>query len=78
MHIEVWEGEGPAGAWFWHFVARNGKITADAEPFISKAHAIRAAKAVVRGVVKPFADRYQPIVFTTSKDAIGVTRIEWS
>ncbi len=53
MHIEVWHGKvGSKQAWWWH-VKSKGRIVTDAEPFPTKAHALRAAKAMVRAVVKP-------------------------
>ena len=43
MHIEVMK---LLGGWYWHF-KNKGRITADAESFPTKAHAMRAAKAKV-------------------------------
>lgn len=48
MHIEIFEG---VGGWYWHFCSK-GRVTADSEAFPSKANALRAAKAVVKGVCK--------------------------
>lgn len=39
--FEVCQGD---GGWFWHELARNGKIVAVSEAFDSKANAVRAAK----------------------------------
>lgn len=50
MKIEVFVGSN--GDWYWHFRAKNGRVTADAEAYASKANAIRAAKAVVKGVMQ--------------------------
>lgn len=50
MKIEVFVDDN--NFWYWHFRAKNGRITADAEAYASKANAIRAAKAVVKAVVK--------------------------
>lgn len=71
MHIEVWEGN---GGYFWHFRSRNGKITADSESFPSKGHAIRAAKAVVRGTCRQIGVR---TLRFTSNESAGVARIAW-
>ncbi len=51
MHIEVWQSNLGAKQWHWHFLSK-GRITACAESFPTKSHALRAAKAVVRGVLK--------------------------
>jgi len=48
MQIEVFETRGKQ--WCWHF-RNKGRVTADSEQFPTKAHAIRAGKAVVRAVV---------------------------
>lgn len=73
MKIEVWEGK--RGYWYWHFKASNGRVTADSEGFISKGHAMRAAKAVVRGVVNLFPGK--PVYFT-AKPKEGKIIIRWS
>jgi uncharacterized protein YegP (UPF0339 family) len=62
MQIEVFEGEVrqktetrmviTKKVWYWHFRQSNGRIVADAEEFPSKAHAVRAAKAVVKAIMK--------------------------
>lgn len=72
MHIEIFKGK---REWHWHFVNR-GRITADAEGFPSKGNAVRAAKAVVRGVVKPMTRIYAP-TFTASVQGT-VTILRWS
>lgn len=54
MHIEVWQGPATGQRWHWHFKQPNGRIVADAEAFPTQAHAVRAAKAVVRGIIKPW------------------------
>lgn len=50
MQIEVFQGI-RKNDWRWHF-RNKGRITADAEAFPTKAHAIRAGKAVVKAVIK--------------------------
>jgi uncharacterized protein YegP (UPF0339 family) len=52
VQIEVWANR--YGQWYWHFRSK-GRVTADSESFPSKAHALRAAKAVVRAVIKRLA-----------------------
>lgn len=59
MHIEVFQASHAIIkpnrkeqiVWCWH-LKNKGRIVADGEPFASKGNAIRAAKAVVRGIVK--------------------------
>ena len=75
MKIEVWSNS--AGAWFWHFVARNGKTVADAESFPSKANAIRAAKACVKGIARPYFNWLAPIKFEATEQD-GRTTMRWS
>lgn len=71
MRIDVFKGR---DGWHWHFVSR-GRITADSEAFPTKSNAVRAAKAVVRAVVKCVNAR--PVAFTSG--AIGTTTIfTWS
>lgn len=75
MHIEVWKTGTSKQPWHWHF--KNGsRITADAEAFPSKAHAIRAAKAVVRAVVK-HADGSYIAEFVMKEGKDGKTIIRW-
>ncbi len=76
MHIEIWEsGHGKAQHWRWHFKARNGRIVADAEAFPTKAHAMRAAKAAVRAILKPCGE---PEYFRESKSRSGRIVLRWS
>lgn len=49
MRIEVRKAR---GGWTWAFIARNGKQTANNEVFASRGNAIRAAKAVVGGLLR--------------------------
>lgn len=49
MKIEVLKTTGRQ-PWHWHF-KNKGRITAAAEAFPSKAHAVRAAKAVVKATL---------------------------
>lgn len=71
MHIEIFKGK---REWHWHFVNR-GRITADAEGFPSKGNAVRAAKAVVRGVIRAMTPGCIP-TFTASAQG-SVTIITW-
>lgn len=77
MHIEVWQNpiKGGDQKWRWRFRARNGRITAAAESFPTKSNAMRAAKAVVRGVVNLWPGT--PVYFT-AKERDGKTEIRWS
>lgn len=82
MHIEVFEGKkiGPKSPprWYWHF-ASKGRITADSEAFPTKAHAVRAAKSVVRAVVKEVGVSPDPVTFETLKTPPSfVTIIRWN
>ena len=49
MRIEVFPGK--KGGWFWHKRSK-GRITADAQKFLSRSHAVRASKAEVRATLK--------------------------
>lgn len=51
MRIDVFQGVDRC--WYWHFVSSNGRITANGESHPSKGKAVRAAKGVVRAVLKP-------------------------
>jgi len=74
MRIEVFEGK---SGWFWHFRASNGRITAVAESFTSKSHAMRAAKSVVRGVVNLWPGK--PVWFNATPSPDGKrTILRWS
>jgi hypothetical protein len=61
--------------WFWHFRSK-GRITADSEAFPTKAHAVRAAKAVVTAVVKQ-AVGHKPVMVWTQYPEGALTIIEW-
>lgn len=77
MHIEVFMGAGSTPnneQWFWRFRSK-GRVTADAEMFPSKANAVRAAKAVVKGVCKRMLTRAP--VFWKDQDG-GTTLIYWN
>lgn len=80
MHIEVFEGYSLTNstdpAWYWHFKAKNGKVTADSEAFPTKAHAIRAAKAVVRAVMNCPSGGLT--VQFTQHESEGCLVIKWS
>ena len=73
MHIEVMK---MLGKWYWHFKSK-GRITADAESFPTKAHAMRAAKAVVKAVVK-LTPSYTDPTFKTTKVDDNLFHITWS
>lgn len=85
MHIEVFpdkdsyidpNGKLVATSWYWHFKAKNGKVTADSEAFPTKAHAIRAAKAVVRAVMNCPSGGLT--VQFTQHESEGCLVIKWS
>lgn len=57
MHIEVYRG---IGDWRWRF-RNKGRVTACGEGHPTKAHAVRAAKAVVTGVLKQYTVLNSPI-----------------
>jgi len=63
MHIEIWQSSKESnvdgkniGSWYWHKRSNNGRIVTDAEAFPTMANAVRAAKAEVRGTIKPCAE----------------------
>lgn len=76
MHIEVFQGKAQ-DFWYWHFKARNGKFVADAEAFDSKGNAIRAAKGVVRSVLKRCINTGY-LTFSQQVQKDGTIRIFWS
>ena len=82
MKIEVFRGIGVTprshrNSWYWHFKATNGKVTADSEAFPTKAHAVRAAKQVVRQVIKKHSS--YPVAFWESKvTALNEVTITWN
>ncbi len=81
MYIELWCSNKLSAKqrWYWHLKARNGKIVSDAEAFPTKAHAIRAAQAVVRGVVKRCnASSLSGSITVRFKRNVAGTRIDWS
>jgi hypothetical protein len=75
MFIEIWQGKsvGNRQSWFWHFKSK-GRVTADSEAFPTKAHAMRAAKGVVNGVVKEL--KVTPI-FKISEIDKKLTCVRW-
>lgn len=77
MHIEVFPSATSYGLeWHWHFRSGNRRIVADAEAFVTKANAIRAAKSVVRSVLtRCIRTEYLSFVQTELKN--GKTRIHW-
>lgn len=75
MHIEVWQALHGGQRWYWHFRARNGKIVSDAEGFPTKANALRAAKAIMRAVCRPYVSPAFTIAPHPKRP--GVTVIRW-
>jgi hypothetical protein len=77
MHIEVWfdDENNPRQPWHWHF-KNKGRITAAAESFPSKGHAIRAAKAVVKAVLKAYFN-YPPTLVFSQWESEGFWVITW-
>lgn len=73
MHIEIWKGAGKQ-PWRWHKKTR-GRIVSSAEGFPSKSHAMRGAKAEVKGTVKPCGCELAAF-FVTEKD--GRTTLKWA
>lgn len=85
MHIEVFpdkdsyidpNGKLVATSWYWHFKAKNGKVTADSEAFPTKAHAIRAAKNTVKAVFAPVSGSMK--VTFDQHESEGCLVIKWS
>lgn len=82
MKIEVFRSTSLA-CWYWHVVARNGKLVADSEGYNTKADAIRAAKAFVRGMIRPYAKsfpmsgEYANVLFTMKTDKHNIVTIRW-
>lgn len=77
MHIEVFQGRGEQN-WYWHFVSQ-GRTTANNESFPTQQHAMRAAKGVVRGIVKKFMGSRKPWPVAFTPKRVGeVYRIDWS
>ena len=65
MHIEVFKGSNPK-VWYWHF-KNKGRVTANNEAFPSKSNAIRAAKGVVKAVMKKGCYVCTPLFVSTEK-----------
>jgi hypothetical protein len=80
MHIEVFAQQSnrsyDAPDWYWHFRSK-GRITADSEGFPTKAHAMRAAKGLVRAVTKNMSGFMLPRFTTQPMDRKGVVKITW-
>ena len=74
-HIEIWQSPPRIGdqRWHWHLKSK-GRVVTDAESFPSKGNAIRAAKAVVRGIINAFPGK--EIYFTEEKKG-DMTIIRW-
>ncbi len=53
MHIELWQSPPRIADQRWHWnIVSKGRIVGDAESFPTKQHALRAAKGVIRGVIR--------------------------
>ncbi len=70
MKVKLFEGK---DGWRWRFESK-GRITADSEAFDSESNAVRAAKAVVKSVLKPSmksagVEKYK-VVFTRKEDVL--------
>lgn len=63
--------------WTWAIVAKNGKQTANNEVFASRSNAIRAAKAVVAGIVRKVSPQTR-LVWLTSIDGPTIARLTFS
>ena len=74
MHIEVFKGSNPK-VWYWHF-KNKGRVTANNEAFPSKSNAIRAAKGVVKAVMKEGCYVCTPLFVSTEKP--DCLEIRWS
>lgn len=73
MKIKLFEGK---DGWRWRF-EEKGRITADSEAFHSESNAVRAAKAVVKSVLKPTlkaagVEKYK-VVFSRNEDVLDWT-----
>lgn len=83
MHIEVFQSAKSAISpkapqrWYWHF-KNKGRITAATESFPTKAHAMRAAKAVVKGVLKECGMSVPSMLTWTVAKKDNITTIMWS
>lgn len=75
MHIEVYKGEGD---WRWRF-KNKGRVTACGEGHLTRAHAMRAAKAVVVGVLKCYTVLNSPIkpTWKVTKLSYDFVQIHW-
>lgn len=77
MKIEIWKAKG-ARWWYWHFKAGNGEITANAEPYPSRAHAVRGGEGQVRSIMKPTGVKPKFLVKVNPDGARFHTVITWS
>lgn len=65
MKIMVQQGK---GGWRWNVVASNGKVTANNETFPTRAHAVRAVKGVVMGILRRYwTCGRPPVAWTLTK-----------
>ncbi len=80
MQIEVWQSPPRIGdqKWHWHFRSK-GRIVSDAESFPTKGNAVRAAKSVVRGVLKRLnTSAFHPDPPRLESSVVGdLTIIKW-
>ena len=79
MHIDIFRGATSAKyhQWYWHF-ENKGRITADSEAFPTKQHAVRAAKACVRAVVKRFDNGADHVFFASKVQSETAIRLTWA
>lgn len=78
MHIELWQSPPRIADQRWHWnIHSRGRIVGDAESFPTKQHALRAAKAVIRGVIKRIhTATFQPDPPRFELEAIGTQRFK--
>jgi uncharacterized protein YegP (UPF0339 family) len=74
MHARIFQSAD--GQWHWHFKTK-GRITADSESFPSKSNAVRAAKSVVKAVLKPLSVVVQPVFTERVDEKDGGFKITW-
>jgi uncharacterized protein YegP (UPF0339 family) len=66
MYIEIFNNR--TDEWYWHF-RNKGRITADSEAFPTKAHALRAAKAVVTATIAELGTTVEPVFAKPVEDS---------
>jgi uncharacterized protein YegP (UPF0339 family) len=75
MHIEIYLSAAD-DQWYWR-TKNGGRVTTDAEGYVSKGNAVRAAKAHIKGVFKPVSGSMQ-VQFTLQKRAENEFVLNWS